>query len=1155
MKIRGRYIAVLAVLGLLLALVPLAPAGAAVGDLTVTGGADGEGVFFSDKDNYNIIEIAVQDADLSPARVGTARYTGFAASSTVNLNDGVVAGELNKTEKFDGGLKNPICIDSEAALADGTAGKGILDRPWDPSIDTGEMPEACAPQGDVVLGPGADTDYVDNDASNDPDGVDETADNTYTITLKETLRDANDDGVVTSDDVTVNLDNSELAVSSGFILGTALPNLGKGVDTILLSTMPRDPNADSVDDENLVIDYEYSEYEFAATTPIRISGTTISAGAAATGFAGAIDEYTINTSNSSTATMMTISGVTAGSHVVVTFVYNVQDTESDFVTVSSGTSQARNENRVLDGKESASTTSLFESSVLLVTYDDFTTIAAVATDPETYAGDSETVFVSELTASNLDNNTDLADRIADAVLELDDITTGSKATDLVARLLPVSHGDTVSVNYRDASQTTNRVKTAEVDLEAPVVSLIGPANGSFTSERVVSMEAEVVDEGAGVDRDTLTVIASSGVNIEDSVPRSIADGVGLTRVPTSLLDEGKKEWAVIVQDRVGNTPAINDPGTDDENEATLGAAGPDVTSIDFVGKPFSYAVDTSSPTLVNGKTGVRLANVGVTTGDASDQEEESGTRNREWLRVTFDAGDGTAPLDPATVAPGDFRVDGVEPSEAIVSSKQHGEVAKGLAVYLRVPMLATDATPKVEITDDISDRASNVRSGGSLDSIMDGLSPVLEVTPSSNLSDDEIVISITSSESIRGFPEVLVTTTEPDGENTAQLAGREPPVRRDIGSFTSWTAIVENPTPQRPNRYYIVVDASDAAGNDVTLGDASNEDDLYSVQFDASEPSLTFTAASGKALDTTVAADKPEEGAVWIVAEFDEDEHVGDKYRKVTVTGLSLTNLDTEEEIANDDAVALLFVDEVDCVDHDTSSTRYDAADANNKCATYTLAIDLTPGMYNIEVAGMDSLDNPVMEDVDFEVIEATPFELTLRPGQNFISLPGMPMDEGGNIDTLFSDEAISAVSTYDRSRELAGENPWLRSSKDLETGMFSGDITAIEPGKAYFVNSTASVVVEVKLQATGQLPPTIPVRQGFNAIGFWSVTGDDEAEIDLYLGSIGWSVAYSYDPTPGRGWEVIRKGDTDPITFLGEKIEAGKGYLVYALYDSVLTP
>ena len=178
-----------------------------------------------------------------------------------------------------------------------------------------------------------------------------------------------------------------------------------------------------------------------------------------------------------------------------------------------------------------------------------------------------------------------------------------------------------------------------------------------------------------------------------------------------------------------------------------------------------------------------------------------------------------------------------------------------------------------------------------------------------------------------------------------------------------------------------------------------------------------------------------------------------------------------------------------------------------------------------------------------------------MRPGQNFISIPGEPMGEGGNIDTLLADEAISSISTYDRSRELQGENPWLRSSKDLETGMFSGDITAVEPGKAYFINSTASVTLEIRLQSAGDLPPTIPVRQGYNAIGLWSVSGDSEAEIDLYLGSIGWSVAYSYDPTPGRGWEVIRKGDIDPITFEGQKIEAGKGYLVYALYDSVLTP
>ena len=78
-------------------------------------------------------------------------------------------------------------------------------------------------------------------------------------------------------------------------------------------------------------------------------------------------------------------------------------------------------------------------------------------------------------------------------------------------------------------------------------------------------------------------------------------------------------------------------------------------------------------------------------------------------------------------------------------------------------------------------------------------------------------------------------------------------------------------------------------------------------------------------------------------------------------------------------------------------------------------------------------------------------------------------MGNTGNIDTLLADEAITSISTYDRSRELQGESPWLRSAKDLETGMFSGDITAIEPGKAYFiVNSTASVTVEIVCRLLG---------------------------------------------------------------------------------------
>ena len=47
MKIKGRLIATLAALGLLIAMLPIGPASAAVGTVGITGGFDGK--FFSDR--------------------------------------------------------------------------------------------------------------------------------------------------------------------------------------------------------------------------------------------------------------------------------------------------------------------------------------------------------------------------------------------------------------------------------------------------------------------------------------------------------------------------------------------------------------------------------------------------------------------------------------------------------------------------------------------------------------------------------------------------------------------------------------------------------------------------------------------------------------------------------------------------------------------------------------------------------------------------------------------------------------------------------------------------------------------------------------------------------------------------------------------------
>ena len=206
----------------------------------------------------------------------------------------------------------------------------------------------------------------------------------------------------------------------------------------------------------------------------------------------------------------------------------------------------------------------------------------------------------------------------------------------------------------------------------------------------------------------------------------------------------------------------------------------------------------------------------------------------------------------------------------------------------------TDARPEVELTGKISDRSGNVREVGSISALADGLAPILSVTASADISDDEVTMIISSSERLSGRPMVRLTETAPDDGAVEGLLNPLPVVLQP-GGTTVWETS-EDVAGEQAFKYYVVVTANDPAGNGATVGDDKPEEDVISFQLDSEAPTVDFMSASGEALDTTVAADKPEEGPVWIVMEFDEDEHADsagkttDSYRKVTVTALTLTN-------------------------------------------------------------------------------------------------------------------------------------------------------------------------------------------------------------------------------------------------------------------------
>ena len=219
------------------------------------------------------------------------------------------------------------------------------------------------------------------------------------------------------------------------------------------------------------------------------------------------------------------------------------------------------------------------------------------------------------------------------------------------------------------------------------------------------------------------------------------------------------------------------------------------------------------------------------------------------------------------------------------------------------------AQPKVELTGEIKDMAGNTRTEGNIAKINDGLSPVLTVTPSTELAKDTVTITVSSTEDLRINPQVtVVASTEPAKVMRVTafdaFTGDAPTVSLQTGSLTTWQATFKK--SGQAERYYVVVKGEDRAGNFDVVGDATNDEDIISFQLDAKAPSLKFKDAADKDLEDS----KQTEGAVWLVAEFDEDEHADDKSRKVTVTALTLTDTESEEVVTED--VTLVFGDEVD---------------------------------------------------------------------------------------------------------------------------------------------------------------------------------------------------------------------------------------------------
>ena len=235
-------------------------------------------------------------------------------------------------------------------------------------------------------------------------------------------------------------------------------------------------------------------------------------------------------------------------------------------------------------------------------------------------------------------------------------------------------------------------------------------------------------------------------------------------------------------------------------------------------------------------------------------------------------------------------------------------------------------------------------------------------------------------------------------------------------------------------------------------------------------------------------------------------------------------------------------------------------ADLNRVASTeFSLVThDLTVGEYTVEYTAEDDAGNEYEDKFEFEVKERQPYEISVQPGWNLISLPATPL-EPGIADVFSNNPYIDPVLGYQ-------EGDWLTAVQEDE-GVWRGRLTEIVGGYGYWVHARTFVSIETMLAEADPAAtlPTVPVTAGWNLLGVLDIfqndageapgaSGDNGDEADNYFSSIPWKVAYTY-ATDRSLWTKMTPENPAPGEDDGPEISNGKGYWVWSPTPSTLAP
>lgn len=187
-------------------------------------------------------------------------------------------------------------------------------------------------------------------------------------------------------------------------------------------------------------------------------------------------------------------------------------------------------------------------------------------------------------------------------------------------------------------------------------------------------------------------------------------------------------------------------------------------------------------------------------------------------------------------------------------------------------------------------------------------------------------------------------------------------------------------------------------------------------------------------------------------------------------------------------------------------------------------------------------------------VAATTAYSIDLYPGWNLVSLPLIPDD--ASIDVVLAEisDSVNMVRHYYSSGPE--DQGWLW----YQPGVTESTLTTMEDGKGYWVNMSSSATLTItgsEMPPEGELPPTYAVSQGWNLIGFKSVTDMDHTDYLVNLVTegtpTGYSVLWGYEPDEGY-FSVYPMNEHSGANDIGD-MEVGHGYWLWATSTGAIRP